>query len=112
MGSLFSARTHPFNATHLLRAGADLNGIRNQPSGFLPGDCDDIFKSQRNLSKQRAQAQSMTIILTKKIIIIIFFTCVHSQFLLSGIILVKTHLNDIEAAISCRCLVKSMLIHT
>lgn len=39
--------------THLLRAGADLDGIGNQPSGFLPGDCDDIFKSQRNLSKQR-----------------------------------------------------------
>lgn len=39
--------------THLLCAGADLDGIGNQPSGFLPGDCDDIFKSQRNLSKQR-----------------------------------------------------------
>lgn len=51
-GLWFGARPYPLNAAHLLRAGADLNGVGNQPSRFLPGDCDDIFKSQRNLSKQ------------------------------------------------------------
>lgn len=43
----------PLMQTHLVRAGADLYGIGNQTSRFLPGDCDDIFKSQRNLSKQQ-----------------------------------------------------------
>lgn len=62
-GDLLVRRT--LNATHLLRAGADLDGVGDQPSRFLPGDCDDIFKSQRNLSKQRVQAvRTLTLIKT------------------------------------------------
>lgn len=53
----FQCKTKPqdllyFYTTHLLCACADLDGIGNQPRGFLSGDRDNIFESQRYLLRQ------------------------------------------------------------